>query len=364
MSINANTYSPNYTVSPGEILEEMLETRSIKKKEFADACGRSSKMISQIIAGDAPVTPETAILFERVLGVKASLWSNLETNYRLFLAEEAEREKLSQQVEWSKQFPIKQMKKFGLLPEVKGADLVNEVLDFFAVGSVEAWENRIASQPVAFKASKAFESKPHAVAAWLRWGAKDAASIECNPYDAAKFKNALKEIRILTTKSPKEFQKPLKELCRDAGVVVLWRPELDGTRLSGAARWLSSDKALIQLSLRNKTDDHFWFSFFHEAAHILLHSKKEVFIDSANDVESDDEREANDFAQKFLVPRKEWNSFVLKNDYTEKSVKAFADSIGISYGIVVGQLQHEGYIDFSKLHWLKRKFQWTNEAYN
>lgn len=84
--MNENTFSPDYIVTPGEILEETLEARKMKKREFAMRCGRSAKMISQIVAGKAPITPQTAIQFERVLGVSASLWMNLETRYRLHLA--------------------------------------------------------------------------------------------------------------------------------------------------------------------------------------------------------------------------------------------------------------------------------------
>ncbi len=47
---------------------------------------------------------------------------------------------------------------------------------------------------------------------------------------------------------------------------------------SGAAYWLG-DKAVIQLSIRFRTNDHLCFSFFHELGHILLHGKKETFLD-------------------------------------------------------------------------------------
>ena len=61
----------------------------------------------------------------------------------------------------------------------------------------------------------------------------------------------------------------MTEICSVAGVSVVFIPDLPRSGASGAARWLSPSKALIQLSLRYKRDDQLWFSFYHEAAHIL-----------------------------------------------------------------------------------------------
>ena len=77
-------FTPDYAVTPGEILEETLESRGIKKSAFAERCGLSAKTVSQIIHGKAPVTPETAIQFERVLGVSAAVWNNLEAFSRSY----------------------------------------------------------------------------------------------------------------------------------------------------------------------------------------------------------------------------------------------------------------------------------------
>ena len=73
-------YEPDYVVTPGEILEENLEARNIKKNDLAQRCGLSTKTISLIINGTAPISPETALCFQRVLGVSANIWSNLEAN--------------------------------------------------------------------------------------------------------------------------------------------------------------------------------------------------------------------------------------------------------------------------------------------
>lgn len=56
-------------------------------------------------------------------------------------------------------------------------------------------------------------------------------------------------------------------------------PHFSKGRANGATRWISPSKAVIQLSLRYKWEDIFWFTFFHEAGHVVLHQKKQVFVE-------------------------------------------------------------------------------------
>jgi HTH-type transcriptional regulator/antitoxin HigA len=59
---------------------------------------------------------------------------------------------------------------------------------------------------------------------------------------------------------------------------------------------------VVQLSLRSHEDGQFWFSFFHEVGHILLHGKKAAFLDDFKTDDSEQEREANAFARGLLIP--------------------------------------------------------------
>lgn len=49
---------------------------------LAERTGRSKKTINEIIQGKAAITPDTALQLEKVLGVPASFWNNLERNYQ------------------------------------------------------------------------------------------------------------------------------------------------------------------------------------------------------------------------------------------------------------------------------------------
>jgi HTH-type transcriptional regulator/antitoxin HigA len=238
-----------------------------------------------------------------------------------------------------------------------------ELLKFFGIVSPEQWDDVWSRSSVAFRKTPAFQSDREAISAWLRRGELEAQRIYSQPYEAETFRKALIEVRRLTIEPPEVFQPGLRRLCAEAGVAVVFVPQLPRARVSGATRWLSPDKALIQLSLRYKKDDHLWFSFFHEAGHILLHGKRDVFLEG-DDVDGDKEEEASRFAARTLIPPAELARFLSQLTprlYPSKSaIKTFAAEIGIAPGIVVGRLQHDEYLPFSHCNDLKQTFAWAD----
>ncbi|MBW2602523.1 MAG: ImmA/IrrE family metallo-endopeptidase, partial [Deltaproteobacteria bacterium] len=213
---------------------------------------------------------------------------------------------------------------------------------------------------VAFRKSTAFKSDMGALISWLCKGKLEAKAIPCNPYDGKRFRSVLIRIRGLTTKPPEVFQPELVRLCAACGVAVAFVPELPKTRVSGATRWLTPDKALIQLSLRYKTDDHLWFSFFHEAGHILKHGKRDVFIEGTSPGKDDPKEDAaNAFAAEILIPQKELNRFLENNRLSKVTIRKFASQLAIAPGIVVGRLQHDGILPQTHCNGLKRRFEWS-----
>lgn len=339
---NVGEYRPDYAVPPGWILEERLELLEWSQAEFALRCGRSAKLISEIISGKAPVEPDTALQFEKVLDLDAVIWLNLECNYQLHLARKRENERLKKAVQWYRRFPIKNMIKEGLFDtpvyELGG---VKSLLEFFGVGTLKAFENKIGAQVTLARHTTAFNSTNEAVSVWLRFGELVASSQECGTYDVEKFKKELRKIRRLTCLEPEKFHPKMTEICNKAGVAFVLNPPLPGNKLSGATWWLNRKTPVIQLTLRGKWNDIYWFNFFHEAAHILLHSRKDTFIDEDRKNDSKIENEANTWARNFLIPEEEWDEYVWGGIFTYHSIREFAAEQGIAPAIVLGRLQFE-----------------------
>ena len=360
-----NQYYPDYVSPPGETLLELIDERGMSQAELARRMGRPKKTINEIIKGKTAITPETAIQLERVLGVPAHFWNNRQMNFDQYIARMEEEKKLRNRLNWLQKFPIQAMIIRGWIPEV-GDDVgqLRELLNFLGTASPDQWESLSQTKAV-FRKTAAYESDPFAVIAWLRKGENEAEDIQCKTYDARAFERILIEkIRPLTIEPPRIFQPALESFCASAGVATAFVPQLPKAPVSGATRWLSPGKALIQLSLRYKTDDQLLFSFFHEAGHILLHGKRDLFIeDQAMNGKKEDE--ADQFAADTLIPPVQLRVFLeswTPNVYPPTSrIVEFADYVGVAPGIVVGRLQHDGRVPFSHFNHLKRRLAWVEE---
>jgi HTH-type transcriptional regulator/antitoxin HigA len=222
----------------------------------------------------------------------------------------------------------------------------------------EHW--RAVQSVVAFHNSETFRSSLGAVAAWLRRGELIASEIPCAKWNVVKFRTALQDMRKLTrTKHPSVFIPALQNLCAQCGVGVVILRAPQGCRASGATKFISKDKAMLLLSFRYRSDDHFWFTFFHEAGHLILHNCSALFIEGANFLSTDEEREADQFSEQLLVPS-EFQEEMRELPTQFKKIMRFAKRIGVSPGIVVGQLQHAGVFGRDKMNFLKTRFVWAS----
>jgi len=357
-----NEYTPDVVTHPGETLLELLENRGMSQAELAERMGRPRKTISELINGKIELTPQTAIQLERVLGIPASFWSNLERHYREYLARKAERVQLQEQRDWPGHFPLRAMQKlYGFALVNDPADQARELLTFFGVSSVEQWRVRYEQEVVAYRLAKTYSPDVYALTAWLRQGERDAQSIECAAFNLTAFRDKLVEARALTQETdPRVFVSKLQALGARCGVAIVFVPELPQSRACGATRWLGPNKALIQLSLRYRTNDHLWFTVFHEAGHIMLHGKRGTFVELEGGAgPTAQEAEADRFASDYLIPPGDLDRLLTERPFSVAKLREFAADIGIAPGIVVGRLQHDRYVPFNTFNQLKIRYAWT-----
>lgn len=353
-----NEYQPDVVTPPGQTLQEILDTTGMTKAELAERIGKTPKHVGDIIKHGAPITPATAMELEKALGTPAGFWNNRERRYRESIARLQERNRLRKEVGWLKSLPVSHMIKAGWIKKHKdNVDQVDEVLRFFGVASSEQWRKLWFSFTPAYRQSNAFRSSPEACSVWLRQGELQAQGIDCAPFNRDKFRGALGEIRLLTRTAPEHFETRTVRLCAETGVAVVFTQPVKGAPVYGATRWLTPDKAMIQLSLRGRFEDILWFTFFHEAGHILLHGKKGVFIEHS-DNQGEEEKQADRFAENFLIPPAAWRRFVTSGGFRSTgAVEALAAQLGISPAIIVGRLQHDRLIPHSHLNGLRRRFK-------
>lgn len=330
-------YQPDYAVLPGDSLREVMESLEMTQKELAVRTGLTVQTLIRIFKGEQPISFESANRLELATGVPARFWNNLESQYQEQKAKLDERSRLAKDLEWLKTIPVKELQKRKHLSQTNDkVQLLRETLAFYGVGSVDAWSELWETPTVAARRSPCFESQPGAASAWIRQGELQAQKTKCKPYDKAAFRKALTRIRSLTKEKQEKFEPALKQLCAETGVAVALVQEMKKVPWNGATKWLSAQKAMILLSLRGKGEDKFWFSFFHEAGHILHDNRKDILI---NDGSKDDPREvsADEFASKFLIPP-EYDKRI-RDIRSKQDVLKLAEELDIAPGIVAGRFQ-------------------------
>ncbi|WP_425639666.1 HigA family addiction module antitoxin [Algoriphagus yeomjeoni] len=344
---------------PGDTLAETIDELKISQTELASRMGRPQKTINEIIQGKAAITSETAIQLERVTDIPANFWLEREKNYRLELAEILEAERLIEEKEWLKNFPIKEMLKLQWLSlkTKEPLECVEAIFRFFRVGGKEAFYTSSCFATVEnqnYRLTNQTKKNPYALAAWLRQGEIQASQLEVNEFDKTKFKDALTEIKKIMVAHPADFFQLLADQCADVGVKIVHTPKLPNSKVHGASRWMG-DTPVIQLSNQFQRNDIFWFTFFHEAGHILKHGKKEVFL------------EGLDYTVEGLAKEAEADAFAIASTYSEKEeaefmslqkggswstdqILEFAQQINTHPAMIVGRLERKEIISRGQGH--------------
>ena len=298
-------------IPPGETLADEIAARGMSQTELAARLGRPVQVVNEIIHGKKAITDNTALALEKVLGIPAAFWVNLEQNYRMTRARLQERDRLQAEEGWLKELPAKEMQRRGWIAAGRTThEKMRALLQFFGVANVAAY--RKTTEVLGFRISDNPKLSPGALAAWLRKGELEAQMIETRPFDSALLMDAARAARTMTEQPPQAFAPRLTALFANAGVAFVVVHELPKTGANGVARWLTGQKALIQLNLRYKWQDIFWFTLFHEVCHVLRHGNQKIIVDGI-DKNGPLEDEANQWAADFLVPPDAWAQFRRQN---------------------------------------------------
>jgi HTH-type transcriptional regulator / antitoxin HigA len=350
-------FCPQWASAPGDTIADILRERHVSDDEFAQQLGQSAEYARSLLQGRSSITIAIARQLEQSVGGSVEFWIARDYQYRQQVAKVRAPDQ-----EWLSKLPLGDMIRFGwVAPEPHPSEEVDACLRFFDVANTQAWRERYDGlhRMVAFRTSPSFDSQPAAVITWLRRGEIEAETIKCSSWNPEAFQSSLPQIRSLTReKDPHKFLPALRDLCAASGVAVVVVRAPTGCRASGATRFLSSEKALLQLSFRYLTDDHFWFTFFHEAGHLLLHGQNAFFLEGPETLSTKEEEGANEFAAYTLVPS-EFRREMLRLRADSRAVIRFARRVGISRGIVVGQLQHLGKLGRDQLNGLKCRYKWV-----
>lgn len=300
-------FQPDWVSPPGDTIGDALEELRMSQADLALRTGFTRKHVNRLVKGNVAITAEAAVRLEAVLGEPASFWLSREAQYREALARRAAQAEATASQEWLRELPVAWMRRQGWINDHGRKDeAVSECLRFFGVASVRAWRDTCSEPLTGFRSAATGTKQLGAIASWLRAAELRAARTDCGLYDRAAFRGLLPELRRLTTEpDPARFIPRLQSMCAGCGVALVFIPVPPGCPVHGATRWLAADRALMVASPRSKTNEQLWFSFFHQAGHILHHGKRMLFLEGIDGPNADREAEADRFAAKALDLRYE-----------------------------------------------------------
>lgn len=356
MSLDAE-FRPAWASPPNETLRELMHRKGLPKAVLASVLGVAESELTRTLDGELPIDDARAERLAAQIGGSPRFWLTREAQYRQALKTIHDDARA-----WVSSLPFGDMAKFGWLKAASTfAEKISHAFAFFDVSSVDEWRDAWLSEHAgltAYRTSPVFNAQAAATAAWLRQGELAASHIRVAQWSRANFECLIPELKPLTRiHRPSEFLQRLQQECAACGVAVVIVRAPKGCTASGATRF-TAGQAILQLSARYLRDDSFWFTFFHEAGHLVLHEDR-LFLEwsEKRHLDEQEELEASDFAGKVLIPPSQEAALrALPHEY--KSIMRFARDLSVSPGIVVGQLQHRGLLPRDKLNFLKKRYTW------
>lgn len=357
--MSTTTFEPRWASTPADTINRALRHRNWSVDDLSDRLGVGDPETRRILNGDRPIDTHLAELLARVLGGSSDFWIARESQF-------LDSTRALSEEEFAQTLPLKQMVKLGWIePTTSWRAQARRALDFFDAETPSEGSARLEGtlREARYRASASFDSDAVTLATWMRQVERVASTRAVSHWDPNKLASQVPHLRTLTRiADPAEFLPLVQASLADAGVVLVVLRPLDGMRVSGVAFRSTAEKPTIALTARHLTDDHLWFTLFHEIGHLMLHREGGVFVDEfeAGQDSSHLEDEANSFAAQALLP---FGTSELAssraNGPTMREVARFASRQLIAPGIVVGQLQHRAALRANQLNGLKRRYRWS-----
>jgi hypothetical protein len=177
---------------------------------------------------------------------------------------------------------------------------------------------------------------------WLALSLQKARKKNTSDFDKEKLRCSINRLRSLTRLEPDEFYPIICQIFSDCGVSFVFLPYLKHSDLYGATKWFDKNSVMLAISNRGGKADLFWFTLFHELAHVFQEHHREVLLST-----NEEEKEADRMAQDILINQNKWDLFVSRKDFTSQSICSFADSLEILPDIVLGRLHKEKYLPYN-----------------
>ncbi|MFT0892973.1 ImmA/IrrE family metallo-endopeptidase [Pseudochelatococcus sp. G4_1912] len=352
-------YTANWFSKPGDSIRAIMHRKQITAQQVAEELDGGILLLRSLLDGSKEIDEPVAKNLSLVLGATPHFWLTRQKNFEKAIARSIASIRPEDTHDLITKIPVPGAKISFKMTDARRAEEIRRRLVYFGVSNFKVWQQRYGGliDSTAFRSTQAYEMREEAVLMWLRRGEIEADLIDTKPWEPGNLLDRLEAIKKLSLqKLPKLFLPKLRTLLAEAGVALVVVKSPQGCRASGATRLIAPDKAMLLMSFRHRSDDHFWFTMFHEIGHLVLH-QAHTFVEGEMAAYDHREDEANDFARRCIIPDDRTSEF--EELLPEKMpVLRFSASLRIAPGLTVGQMQKWRKIGPEKLNYLKRRWTW------
>ncbi|SDX40835.1 HigA family addiction module antitoxin [Eubacterium barkeri] len=359
-----NQFKPSIVFHPGVYIRDLMVEMEINQTEFSNRLGITGKTLSKLLNGQATLSKEIAGKLSAMTGTSIGVWLNLQSSYDEYCVKESLEANLEEDFDVLDNIDYNGFfAKHNILPSArKKEDKVKALRQYLNVASLQVFTGTDILLNCKNATYTDFTKKEIiCVNTWMQTAINMGKDIPTDPYNEALFKKHLVTIRNMTCDEPNESIPKIKTMLSDSGIALVVLPHLKNSKINGAVKWLSPHKAVLAINTRGAYADIFWFALFHELQHVLQHKTKDTFLSydshEQTDINQILERDADDSARERIIPLQDYTAFIANKDYTDTSIIAFAQSINVHPGIVVGRLQHDKEIDYNEFNNLRVRYQ-------
>ena len=336
-----STYPDHLVASPGEVLEDWLDEKGMSQRELADRTSKSEKFVSQLINGKVSLTADTAHDLELVTGVGAATWLRMEGSYQAAKRRQAAIAAATYPLSPIEKTVTAFLRKQRIIsaPARATGEQRMELFALLGVNSATGLERLATRRAAAFRVSAAYVPEPLATEVLIALAYREAELIDVDAFDPNALRGLLPELRACTQLSPSEGAERARARLAHAGVALVFLPNVPKAHCNGVTLW-NAHGPVVAITDRGRREDIFWFTLFHELAHVLDEHRSDIYLEGPGGGKTVAERRADAFATESLIPRDQ--EHLLEEIVSFGDLERVANALGVGEGVVIGQLHYRG----------------------
>ncbi len=348
---------------PGETLQEKLNESGMTRKELAARTGVTEKHICTIINGNKDIS----LAFARKLGYvfdDASYWLNLQAEYDANQLRIQEQNNIVKE-EMDLLKPLHDITEYfiesGYIHNDCGdATKVMQLREFLNISNLTLIPKIPYNAAYRAQLTNNIKVDPYVLFAWQRLCEKKTEDIVVkNTVDKRLLRDRIVVIKKLMFGNINNGIQALQAILSECGIAFQVVKNFRGAPVQGFIKETTNGRLILCLTIRGKRADSFWFTLFHEIAHILNGDYKKKFVDFYS-VQGKAEELADQFAGDVLIDPDMYREFVMSSDCTSwHKIEAFAEAVDVEPFIVLGRLQNDRYLDWSDYPEKVVRYSWA-----